>query len=185
MSATFADAWPTLRAHEFSGRADGGFNDRPADLGGPTKWGLSLRYLMGLGPDGDLDHDGDVDAYDVQASTEADAMRLAERDYWRPPRLDLLASQDLATKCLDLAYNMGVVQMTKVVQAAVNREARRRVLREDGVFGPGARAAVNAADARRLLAAIRLEALTFYRWLLAKHPDQEVHRAGWELRACA
>jgi len=41
--STFETAWPTILRHE------GGYCNNANDLGGPTKYGLSLRWLKAQG----------------------------------------------------------------------------------------------------------------------------------------
>ena len=97
------------KAHDFTARWEGGLSDHPADPGGLTKYGVSLRWVQDLARqaredclrqarscDGcsdartqrcgyaslDMDMDGDVDGDDIRACTKAQAAA------WAPIRHD-------------------------------------------------------------------------------------------------
>lgn len=162
---------------------EGGFVDAPTDPGGATHFGVSLRWLRGLGDtdgdgwlEGDLDHDGDVDADDIRALTQDQALGLYRTQWWDRYGYGQLADQRLATKIFDLAVNMGAGQAHRLVQRALR--AVGKTVREDGVMGPETRAAVDAYAYQGLLPALRSEAAGFYRSL-----NKPEFVAGWLNRA--
>lgn len=178
------DLWPHALA--FVLRHEGGFSDDPVDPGGTTHYGISLRYLRGLGVHlGDIDGDGDVDADDIRALTRADAAAIYKRDWWdRYLYADLPAP--VAVKVFDLAVNMGANQAHKILQRAVNRlHPSAPVLKIDGVLGPATRAAAVACKPAELLDALRTEAANFYLLLIAAKPALARFRRGWLRRAAA
>ncbi len=96
-------------AHAFTARWEGGLAEHPADPGGLTKYGVSMRWVQDLAREAreeclrlrrscdgcvrpaagdcawqalDLDMDGDVDADDVRACTRAQAAALFRRHFW-------------------------------------------------------------------------------------------------------
>lgn len=64
---------------------EGGYVNDPDDPGGATKFGVTLATLQRLGLD--LTRDGRVDATDVKALTQADAVRIYVEHYFRRPGL--------------------------------------------------------------------------------------------------
>ncbi len=178
--AEFEPALAVVFEHE--GGHHGGYGGR--DRGGATYYGISLRFLQGLGPDGDLDHDGDVDAFDIAAMTPQQAADLLYGHFWTPMGLSEVVDQGLGTKLFDLGVNMGPTQAAFLDQRAVNTYGARRVV-VDGRLGPITRHAMNVSHAGRLVRGLRLLALDFYRSLVAKHPEQAIWLNGWELRAVA
>ena len=167
---------------------EGGFVDHKADPGGATNFGISLRWLKDQGDldkdgwlDGDLDHDGDVDAADILAISREDAIKLYRDRFWDPYKYDQIASQMVAGKVFDFTVNMGSKQSHKLLQRAC-RSCGFAIV-DDGMIGPGTLKAVNAASDVMLLAALRSEAAGFYRMLCATNPERNAFLDGWLTRA--
>ena len=171
----------TVFAHE------GGFVDDPADPGGATQYGISLRSLRQWDDagavDGDRDRDGDVDADDIRRMTPATAARIYRDQWWERHGYGRLPGE-VAVKVFDLAVNMGAAQAHKILQRAV-RAADGPALADDGILGPKTRAGVAAVEEGRLLAALRAEAAGFYRGLVAADARRERFLTGWLNRAYA
>ena len=94
--ARFEAALAVVLEHE------GGFVDSPADPGGATNGGLSLRQLVKEGLKWDIDGDGDVDRDDIEALTLEDKVRRYRR-HWQGHRYALINSQPVANKVMDLS----------------------------------------------------------------------------------
>ncbi len=157
--AIFEAAIPTILAHE------GGYVNDPDDPGGETNYGISRRAH----PD-----------VDIAALSRDAAAEIYRRDYWQPNGYGRIDDQALATKVFDFAVNMGPSRSHRLLQQAVNLlgpvcrvcgAGRGRSacacphadrLRVDGVLGPLSFAAVNEADARRLVRALENEAARRY-----------------------
>ncbi len=166
----FSEAINVVLQHE------GGFSDDKDDAGGATNFGISLRFLKGLGDEGDIDHDGDVDADDIRKMTVQQAVAIYKTQWWDRYGYEQIHSQDVATKVFDLAVNMGAKRAHIIVQRALR--AVGKVVTEDGVIGPVTMDAINNYQPRGLLPAIRSEAAGFYRGL-----NQPKFLAGWLNRA--
>ena len=92
------------RAHAFTARWEGGFANHANDPGGATQYGVSLRWLRGIGCD--LNGDGDIDAADVKAVTPELARDLFRIHFWETAVCDLLPPL-IAVPLYDAAVNMG------------------------------------------------------------------------------
>ena len=192
--AIFKPAVNVVLAHEQ------GFADVVGDAGGPTNYGVSLRYLRTLGDtdedgwmDGDFDRDGDVDRDDIIKMEESDAIKIYHDQWWARYHYGLIHAthQTIATKILDLSINMGPRRVDKhgkvwgahiILQRAVNAIAGHR-LTLDGWLGPKSFAAINNADPHALVVDFRLEALEYYNVLIARNPMLVKFKKGWHRRA--
>lgn len=167
---------------------EGLWSNDPADPGGPTAWGVSLRFAQSLGdldgdghPDLDLDGDGDVDATDLKLLTAAQALAVYRKRWWDKfgyVRLGL----PLAVKTFDLAVNMGETPAHKCLQRAV-RACSGVALADDGVIGMKTITAVLDCELHPLQAAFRSEAAGVYRQIVIRTPKSERFLKGWLNRA--
>lgn len=140
-------------------RHEGGFVDHPADPGGATNHGISLRYARTRGSLFDLDGDGDVDRDDILLVTPAKAGMVYREWFWRDVRGDdLPAGMDLAA--FDFAVNSGAGRAVKALQRAVGAVP-------DGFFGPATMESVRLAAPRAaaVVEAICNERIAFLRSL--------------------
>ena len=172
----FEAALAIVLAHE------GGFVDDPADPGGATKFGVSLRTLRALGDLAfDLDVDGDLDADDIKALTPEAAGAFYRKHFWDRYGYGTIHDLHLAAKLFDLAVNMGPGPAHRCLQRALR--ACRQPVTEDGILGPVTRQAVNAAEFLGLFPALKSEAAGFYRALAASDPARQKWLSGWLNRA--
>lgn len=137
---------PFAIAHAFTARWEGGLTDHPADPGGLTKYGVSLRWVRDLAEQArqeclrqrrscedcsgrlvgnceagmlDMDHDGDVDADDIRACTRAQAAALFRKHFWETTNCARLPLP-LAVTLYDGAVNMGAPRAVRQLQRAMN-----------------------------------------------------------------
>lgn len=89
------------------------------------------------------------------------AVHLYRVNYWEPILGPQILDQDVANKVFDLSVNEGAVEITKIVQRAVN--SLNPSLDVDGRMGAITVAAINATPRAELLAAIKDYAIQFYR----------------------
>ncbi len=122
-------------------RREGGYVNDPNDLGGATKYGVTIHTMRRLGLD--LTRDGQVDARDVQALSEAQAIGIFKDHYFIGPRIGELP-RVLQASVFDMYVNAGS-NAVKILQ---------RMLAEfdqpvsvDGGLGPQTLRAVEKATA--------------------------------------
>ena len=108
--------------------AEGGLVDDPADPGGITNYGVSLRWLKKQGAIGDIDGDGDVDADDIRQLSRDKAAELYLSDYWHACHCDQLPPA-LAMAVFDCAVNCGPRTAILLLQEVLH-------VKVDGIIGP-------------------------------------------------
>ena len=133
-------------AHAFTAQWEGGLTDHPADPGGLTNYGVSLRWVQDLAQqarqkclrqhkncescpqaktlsctcaDIDLVMDGDVDADDIRACTRAQAAHLFKKHFWDALCCAALPLP-LAVALYDGAVNMGPGRGVRQLQQGMN-----------------------------------------------------------------
>jgi lysozyme family protein len=178
--ASFENAIGVVLAHE------GGYVNNPADPGGATNYGVSLRYLVSCGglkahPSIDLNHDGRIDYLDIKAMSRDDAIAIYKKDWWDVDHYGDIVNDTCATKVFDLSVNMGHVRAHKLAQMACL--ACGKTISPDGVLGPASIAAINSCDSGCFLFHIRDQAAQFYRTLASHNPAQQIFLTGWLRRA--
>ncbi len=163
---------------------EGLFSNHKNDRGGPTKYGISLRYLKIEGMD--IDGDGDVDIYDVLSIDKRRAQKIYKKEWWDKYKYDQILSPTISTKIFDLAVNMGSRQAHKIAQIAVNRIINHPI-EVDGILGKESLGAINSLIIQKkeaeLLNEIRENAAHYYVNLVADNPEYRVFLKGWLNRA--
>lgn len=187
-------------------KTEGGFVDDPADRGGATKYGISLRFLKAEGAfdeDGDgiaefdIDMDGDIDGADIRRLTVADARVLYRKCFWDRIEADRLP-RPLGEMVFDQAVNGGLVAARKLLQRAINTclirasniASRPALLHTDGVLGEVTWSALRWVLLRStnlgmpaLAQAYREAAEERYRNIVFRNPSQKRFLNGWVRRA--
>lgn len=158
---------------------EGHYVNDPVDPGGATNFGVSLRFLKGVGED--IDKDGDVDIDDIKNMSVEDAMDIYQKYWWDKYSYELIEDQALATKIFDLSINMGSKQAHKLIQRACWATGHELV--DDGVLGEKSFYAISKSNPQILLGAFRVEAAGFYKTLMKRKPAFEKYRRGWLKRA--
>lgn len=195
MTVAFEKAMDTVLLHEGFGK----YTDDPVDPGGPTRWGISLKFLQKLGDtdndgwrDGDLNHDGDVDTKDIRSMTRGQAEKIYRVQFWDRYGYGRLHSARVGGKIFDFAVNMGPYNAHKVLQYACRACEHEVVV--DGIIGPKTIAAANScapplprpdrrAQVEPLLAACRTAGAGHYLILVARCPVFVKYIKGWLNRA--
>ncbi len=162
---------------------EGGFVDDPADPGGATNHGISLRYARGVGLDNDAD--GDTDRDDILRVTAEQARDLYRDDFWVRPGINRLPDE-IQPIMVDWAVNSGPPRPIMAMQRVINLAQIGRSLDCDGVMGPRTRRAAEHAQSEMgpfFNNAIVDERFGFYRRLVESRPDSERFLRGWLARA--
>lgn len=160
---------------------EGHFSDHPNDPGGPTRWGISLRFAKSIGLD--VDMDGDVDIEDIRKLPLERAVAVYREHWWDRYGYGQFGLT-IGGRVFGFAVNMGARPAHRVLQRAL-RAATGVALVDDGFIGPKTRQAFADAEVKALLPALRAEAAGHYRVLVASNQMLRPFLRGWEARAYA
>ena len=103
---------------------EGGYDDNPADSGGPTKYGITQRDMPGV---------------NIAEITPQQATAYYLQNYIKPYYTQI-QEQIILNKLEDMGVLFGIQTAVEMLQIAAEVEA-------DGDFGPESLHAVNSADA--------------------------------------
>lgn len=146
------------------------YTNHPADRGGPTKWGITLRAYQDFLPNNDVTVD------DIKALKEVHARAFYRQKYIEGPGYDRIGSPFLIGCVVDAAVNHGPRRATKWLQRAVGTK-------QDGILGPNTLQAVNRQD--DIITALKFLSfrVKFYGYLVTRDTSQAVFAHGWNNRA--
>jgi lysozyme family protein len=170
-------------------KTEGGYNDIPADRGGATNFGISLRFAQAearIDPVVrralDMDMDGDVDGADIRLLTPEAAAAVYRRCFWDRYRCAQLRPR-MDGALFDQAVNGGSVAAVRMLQQAVNLVRGHPDLVVDGRIGPRTIAAANKTDPNAVVVQMRSVAAQRYRAIVRADPRQRIFLKGWLARA--
>ncbi|WP_165177407.1 glycosyl hydrolase 108 family protein [Desulfovibrio sp. ZJ369] len=179
-------------AHKFTAKWEGGLSDHPADRGGLTAYGASIKFVKDIAAT--TSGRDFLRSIDVQPPITRDVIRslwpaqvatMFRHKYWDALKLDDLPFRQAAL-LYDAAVNHGPAQAVKLSQRGYNRCVTHGVkLAEDGILGPMTRKALESADTDKVVRAIIEARREFYKSIVASRPDQGVFLKGWLNRANA
>ncbi len=162
---------------------EGLFTNNPADPGGATNYGISLRFLKSYGID--INDDGQINLMDIKSLTKEEAKAIYKKYWWDKFHYEAINSFYIATKIFDMAVNMGASQAHKLVQRACSFVGHN--LKVDGILGAKSLGAINEICLHNreedLRYEIQEEQKWFYEHLVDDHPKLKVFLKGWLNRA--
>jgi lysozyme family protein len=144
---------------------EGIYSDNSSDYGGPTRFGISTKFLQENHPELTLDQ---IDY--------PKALELYREDFYDKLQLSALAGIGIQFYLLDSAVNMGPGTAARMVQHALS-------LAEDGIIGPTTVQAVNAANPDGLLNHLIELRVKRYAQIVWNDPSQLKFLVGWMDRA--
>lgn len=148
---------------------EGGYVDHPADKGGPTKYGITIRTLSAY-------REETCSAADVEALTLEDARAIYYQDYWSRPGFHQLNLPDVVVEMVfDAGVHSGPTRAVKFLQSACG-------VTPDGDIGPKTIQAASGMSPVQLAANVMAERNEFLGRLITENPSQSVFAHGWDRR---
>ena len=150
---------------------EGGYVDHPADRGSATKYGVTARTLGMWRQLGRPATRAEVQALELQ-----EARNIYRQIYIVGPGFDAITTPALRALVVDDGILSGPATAIETLQRCLG-------IRDDGVFGPRTRAAVEAADPVTLHVRIVKARVIRYAQIVEADPTQAVFIEGWARRA--
>jgi lysozyme family protein len=156
---------------------EGGFVNKKADKGGPTKYGITIKTLSQY-----LHRAATIS--DVQNLDMATAKEIYLVKYYKAPRFDTLP-EPVQPQAFDIGVNSGPEKAIQMMQRICN-SAGFGPIDADGVLGPESHGAINKAYSAMggyFINAIEDERVAYYEYLVKQDPSQQEFIKGWLNRA--
>lgn len=150
-------------------KREGGFTDHPKDLGGPTKYGITLEILS-FWRKGEV-----VTINDVKKLTVNEAKRIYYAIYVLRPGFHMIKDDDIRALVVDCAVHHGVLRAVKWLQEAAGVDA-------DGIIGPKTISAVNQVHPGVLYCKILEKRAMFFGEIISGDHSQAAFAKGWMRR---
>lgn len=173
LAAAVPENFPRSIANVLVSEGGAKYTNHPADPGGPTKYGITLRDVRAY-------IDPAADADDVKALTKEQAVSIYEGKYWkhRCVRGDLLPA-GLDYSIFDYGVNAGVNRAGLVLRRLLAVSTDRCDVSDALV------AIIRRKDTVQTIRAVSAERRRFYANLIAAKPALGVFRKGWANRVDA
>lgn len=147
-------------------KREGGFVDHPADRGGPTKYGITLKTLSNW-------RGYPCTRTDVAQLQESEASEIYEKLYWVGPGFSTLQLHPLVTEMVfDTGVHSGPGRAAMLLQEALQ-------VKVDGQLGPKTRAAAEAMPQQLLACRYLGSRVALLGRIITDNPSQAVFAAGW------
>lgn len=162
-------------------RESAAYSNRPADRGGPTRYGVTLATLSQW-------RGKACTAEDVKNLSEREARDIYREEYIVRPGFLGIESEAVRALAIDCAVNHGVSRSVKMLQLAARAFP-------DGILGPNTRDAVNRMTASVLYRRLCAQRVRLYGEIISKDPElkkavaagfdklQALNAGGWLNRA--
>jgi lysozyme family protein len=150
---------------------EGRFANDPADRGGPTNKGVTLKAWKVYGYDKDLD--GDIDVNDLKMISDADVIRMVLKPhYWNLWQADRINNQSIANILVDWVWHSGIKGIT------IPQEILK--VKPDGIVGEKTLEAVNRfPDQKMLFNMLKLRRIKWVKSICEENSPQETFLKGW------
>lgn len=143
---------------------EGGYIYHPADKGGPTMKGITLRTYQ--------DHFGSHKTInDLKNIPYGEWQHIMKAGYWDKCKADQIDSQAVAEITVDWCVNSGMVGLRRV-QELVGAKP-------DGIAGPITLSLINSSDPKTLFDRIKAARNQFYVNRVKRNPSQKIFMKGW------
>lgn len=164
---------------------EGGYDNNPNDPGGPTKYGISMRFANDykiarfLGMDQDA-----LTKEDIQKLTVEQAAQIYKKYWWDDNHYDSIQNKKIAIAIFDIGINIGAKRANKYLQMAINKYTSPFIA-IDGIIGPKTLESLNKCPefmCELILKNFANAVSWYYRSIALKNPKLKEFLQGWITR---
>lgn len=154
------------------------FTNDPVDVGGATKYGITLGFAKGTKDIQifDTDDDGDIDIIDIKNLSEDQAHDAYKKYFWDSQNLDDY-NPKIAFLMFDMGVNHGKFNANKMLQMAICNCGHK--IDVDGKIGNETRGRLALCDTNKLAIELINVRRNFYKKLVAHKPALNKFIKGW------
>jgi len=160
-------------------KIEGGFVNHPADPGGATMRGISMRFLRSINY---MKNEKPISLKQLQSMPIEETIEIYKTHLWDKSKCQIIQDKELASKLFDMFVNIGPSQAYKLLQISLNRLLNTS-LAVDGKLGPKTFACIDEVVAKKksneLIEEIKDNLTHFYINLAADKPQLKVFLQGW------
>jgi lysozyme family protein len=149
---------------------EGKYTYRLTDSGGPTKYGVSLKFYRELKGQA---YNADV----IQDLTEDQARDICLSQFWVPLRCALSDNHGVATAILDMGYLEGIRTAGLVTQIVLKRLGA--TVKLDGILGSISWSLINSLDPALFIHTLVDAQLAHFKTLVQLRPNDADNLNGW------
>lgn len=163
-------------------KREGGFSDNPADSGGTTNFGISLRFLRELNEEAQRKYGifEPINEKTVRDLTKEQAVFVYRCEFWQRMPFEEIVDQLVCNYIFDMAVNMGIAQAIKIVQRSLWAVSfSRAYIADDGILGQRTLERLNIIVPDLILPVLVASRAAFYRLLAEKRPKDRENLNGW------
>ena len=166
----FQYAMKTIIKHE------GGYSDEKLDNGGPTKYGISLRYLKSshICIDGDCSEN----ANEIIHLTLTEADSIYYKQWYEKFHYDKIKNENLLTDIMDFSVNAGACEAHKLAERAINDINSNNVPISCALTIKSINQ-INSIEPVLFHAAFQKQEEDFYYQIVKRNPSQKMFLEGW------
>lgn len=147
---------------------EGGFSDHPADSGGATNMGITLKTYEAYCKKRGYATPTVEQLKNLHKETAQEILRTT---YWNTCRADEIESQAVANLLVDWVWHSGITGVKKIQQLLG--------VSVDGIVGEITLAAINRADSPKLFDALWNSRHDFFIDIVERSISQELFLKGW------
>lgn len=158
--------------------------NNPNDLGGITKYGISLRLLRSISQE-NLHKYGvySTEPDDIVNLTLEQAKNIYYGEFWQHAKFECISNSAVRNHMFAGAINMGINPVIKCAQRACWSVLNSRGHpNDDGILGNDTISQINISGSY-LLPCLKAECASYYRSIVDRHPEQQEFLNGWLNRA--
>ena len=169
----------TLSYEGIDSSPTGSYSNHPLDKGGPTKYGISLKFAKGTKDFElfDATKDKRIDSDDIRVLSFDDAVQAYKKYFWDYFDLDTIEDNKKCFVVFDAAVNHGIGGATKLMQKTLVDLGYNVTI--DGLYGPKTKAAFVNAQPEDFVINFLDKRESLFRAIVKNNPSQKVFLKGW------